>query len=246
METTDDHISKLSNPLPLGFDMARSAPACIGVIMDGNRRWAKETGVMSLEGHRAGAEKIKEAAGWARDAGVQTLICYTFSTENWHRPEREVSYLMDLLESFLKKETAFLKKEGIRLRVVGEREKFSPRLRLLMEVVEKETAAGARHTLVLALSYGGRAEILAAANRAIAAGERVDETSFKKYFWTEGIADPDLIIRTGGERRLSGFLPWQGVYSELFFVDTKWPAFSKEEFLNILNEYGTRERRMGR
>jgi len=218
---------------------------CIGIIMDGNRRFAKERGLSSIEGHRAGYEKLKEFARWAKEAGIRHAIVYGFSTENWHRPEKEVAYLMDLLRTVLSQEAEHMRKEGGRLRILGQRERFPADIQKLIAQAEEGTKDG-EYTLYLALSYGGRAEIVDTVNRLIEKGSPVTEEEFGKALWTADMPDPDLIIRTSGEKRLSGFLPWQGVYSELFFVDSFWPAFSKEEFDAVLSEYRSRERRHGK
>ncbi len=225
---------------------ATTAPTCVGIIMDGNRRFAKERGIPQLEGHRQGYLKMKETLRWAADVGIQYVVIYAFSTENWKRPKEEVVYLMDLLRYVLINEVSVLKKEKVRIRCIGDRAHLDEDLQGLMQEAEKETASCTGPTLILALSYGGRAEIVSAVNRAIAAGKPVDEQAFDNLLWTNGVPDPDIIIRTGGEKRLSGFLPWQGVYSELFFTDTKWPAFSKEEFFGILNEFSGRKRNFGK
>mgnify|MGYP001615339675 CR=1 FL=1 len=224
-----------------------SAPTCIGIIMDGNRRYAHERGISALKGHEAGSEKLKEVMRWAREAGIKHVIVYAFSTENWNRSRQEVFYLLRLFKRILTKELAAIKRDGFRVRCVGLLSRFSRELQKIMQTAEAETAHLPGPTLALALSYGGRAEILDAANRALQSGEKkLDERSFSKYLWTRDIPDPDLIIRTSGERRLSGFLPWQGVYSELFFTKTYWPALSRNEFFGILQEFGERERRMGK
>ncbi|MEK7208399.1 MAG: polyprenyl diphosphate synthase [Patescibacteria group bacterium] len=223
------------------------SPQCVGIIMDGNRRFARERGLPTLEGHRRGYEKLKEALKWVRECGASYLVVYAFSTENWNRTAEEVSYLMDLFRLVFRKELGGFKKDGYRVRCIGERERFAPDLQEMTRNAEEETAGGAGPTLVLALSYGGRAEILAAANAAIEGGERaLTEERFRRYFWSHDIPDPDLIIRTGGEMRLSGFLPWQSVYSELFFTDTYWPDFSKEEFFSILDGFSERTRNFGK
>ena len=222
-------------------------PHCIGIILDGNRRFAKARGLPTLEGHRRGYEKVKEIMRWAQEAGISFVIAYAFSTENWNRTPEEVSYLMDLFKEALTRQVQELKAEGIRVRCIGERERFSPELQKLMKDAEEETTRLPGSTLVLALSYGGRADIVQAARRAVREGKtNITESEFSPLLWTHGIPDPDLIIRTGGEHRLSGFLTWQSVYSELFFTDTYLPDFSKEEFSAILTEYAKRERRMGR
>ncbi|MES2087986.1 MAG: polyprenyl diphosphate synthase [Patescibacteria group bacterium] len=224
-----------------------STPKCVGIIMDGNRRWAKARGLPTLEGHRRGYEKLKDVLRWAKSLGVEHVIVFAFSTENWNRSETEVSYLLDLFKMVLTSELETLKKQGIRVRCVGALSRFSSDLQLLMAKAEKETLSLAGPTLVLALSYGGRAEIVQATQRLIDSGAKsVSEETFGKNLWTSGIADPDIIIRTGGEMRLSGFLPWQSVYSELFFTETFWPDFSEAEFKKVIEEFSERERRMGR
>lgn len=224
-----------------------SAPQCIGIIMDGNRRYARERGLSPMEGHSAGSEKLKEVMRWAREAGIKHVIVYAFSTENWKRSRGEVLYLLRLFKRMLTKELAAIKRDGFRVRCVGLLSRFSRELQRIMRCAEEETAHLPGPTLALALSYGGRAEILEAANRAFQSGEKkLDEHSFRKYLWTRDIPDPELIIRTSGEMRLSGFLPWQGVYSELFFTKTYWPALSRREFFGILEEFSERERRMGK
>lgn len=224
-----------------------SAPQCVGIILDGNRRWAKANGLPTLEGHRRGYDKVKEIMEWAKEAHISFVVAYAFSTENWNRSLEEVSYLMGLFKETLTIKLEELKKEGLRVRCIGERSRFSPELRTLMQKAEEETKHLVGPTLVLALSYGGRAEILTAARQIAKEGKcEVTEQEFSSYLWTGGIPDPDLIIRTGGEKRLSGFLTWQSVYSELFFIDTYLPDFSKDEFQAILAEFSTRERRMGK
>lgn len=224
-----------------------SSPHCIGIILDGNRRWARSRGLPAFEGHRQGFEKVKELAEWAKDKGIACLILFAFSTENWNRPGNEVSYLLGLFETMLATEIETLRKRGVRVRCIGERERFSPELQELMRHAEAVTVMNKELTLALCLSYGGRAEIVHAVNRAIASREKeVTEKTFGNYLYTAGLPDPDIIIRPGGEMRLSGFLPWQGVYSELFFTNTLWPDFSREEFQAILSEFAKRDRRMGR
>lgn len=225
----------------------KKIPKCIGIIMDGNRRWAKEEGIAIFDGYKIGYEKMKEVIKWAKEAEVKNLIFFAFSTENWNRPKKEIMYLMDLFENALVNELDEVKKENIRMKFIGQKECFSDKLQGMMEKVEEDTKNNTEGTIVLATSYGGRPEILYAVNKAIAQGKKnITEEEFSKMLWTEDMPDPDIIIRTSGEKRLSGFLPWQGVYSELFFIDTHWPAFSKEEFLTILDEYSNRERRRGK
>ncbi len=230
-------------------ELLPGVPKSVGIIMDGNRRFAKQAGKALLEGHRAGYETLKEIARASRDAGVEVLTVYAFSTENWKRSKEEVGYLMDLLRYVLRKELGELMKEGIRIRYIGDLSRLDKDLQEDVARAEKETAHNTKLTLQTCLSYGGRDEILHAVRTLIA--EKVDPASitpelFASKLYTAGYPDPDLIIRTSGEQRLSGFLTWQGVYSELFFTDTLWPAFTKEEYLGILKEYGERERRLGR
>lgn len=234
----------------MGSDITLKVPACVGVIMDGNRRWAKKRLLPTLEGHRRGYRKLKKIAGWCKEADIRHLAVYAFSTENWNRTKEEVSYLMDLFREMVFKELDWLKKENTRVHFVGQRERFDTDLQKGMDDLERDTKDGVYHVYV-ALSYGGRAEILNAAKEMVKHAtkeEIVDmtEEGFSRYLWTGDMPDPDIIIRTGGERRLSGFLPWQGVYSELFFTDTYWPAFTEREFNAIIKSYGTRERRRGR
>lgn len=220
-------------------------PISVGLIMDGNRRWASEQGLSSFEGHRAGYKKLKEFMSWAREAGIKNVFAYVFSTENWKRSPEEVSKLFELMEWALKHETEEFKGKGIAVSFVGQRERFSASVQESMERVEEETKNGAIK-LWAGLSYGGRAEIVDAATR-IPEGERkhLTEDQFAECLWTRSMPDPELIIRTGGERRLSNFLLWQAAYAELYFSDTYWPAFSREEFKDILADFSRRDRRKG-
>jgi len=220
-------------------------PRHIGIIMDGNRRWARERGLPTFEGHRAGYDLIKKVGPWCLARGVTALTCYAFSIENWKRAEDEVWYLMDLLLIAVTKDLGALTDEGIRLRVIGRRDDLSPTLRRAIEEAEAKTAAHARGTLTLAISYGGRDEIVRAAREAALAGE-LTESTLASRLDTAGLPDPDLIIRTSGERRLSGFLTWQSVYSELYFVDTHWPDFTEADLDAALDWYRNRERRYGK
>jgi undecaprenyl diphosphate synthase len=224
-----------------------SGISCVGIILDGNRRWAKEHGLPKLEGHRVGLlDTLRSTVRFVRGRGIPHLVVYMFSTENWNRDHEEVSYLMDLFRESIRDEMKELGKEHVRIRFAGQRERFSKDLQEAMDEAEKETSQNSALTLWCCLSYGGRAEIVSAARAAAAAGEEVNEESLARHLWTHDMPDPDIIIRTSGERRLSGFLTWQSVYSELFFTDTKWPDFSEEEFDAILAEYAQRERRRGK
>lgn len=218
----------------------------VGIIMDGNRRWARERGLPTLAGHKAGAEVMRKCLGWADEAGIEALYIYAWSTENWNRSPEEVSYIMDLMPTELKGSMEEIKKKNGRVRFLGQRERMAPDIQEMMSRWEEETKDGTR-TVAFCISYGGRPEILDAVRKAVASGRAPEsEEEFKALMWSAGIPDPDIIIRTSGEQRISNFLTWEGVYSELFFTPTYWPAFTKEEFFGILKEYETRERRKGK
>ncbi len=221
-------------------------PTCIGIILDGNRRWAREKGLPQLEGHRQGFENFIEACRWTRDLGVPNLVVYAFSTENWNRKAEEVSYLMDLYRKMAGEHLKELTKENVRVRFLGQSERFAPDLQKMMREAEEMSPADYVFTVWVCLSYGGRAEIVEATKRLQESKEEVTEESLRHAMWSADMPDPDIIIRTGGEKRLSGFLTWSGVYSELFFLDTYWPAFTKVHLENVLKEYAERERRMGK
>jgi undecaprenyl diphosphate synthase len=217
-------------------------PKCVGIIMDGNRRWAKAQGLSPLLGHHEGLKTLRTIVRAAKERGIEHLIIYAFSTENWNRTGEEVEYLMNLFQ----KEFDTFKEEEVRLRFVGQRQRFSKDMQEMMSNLEKETAHKGPYTFWICLSYGGRAEIVHAANEAAKEGGDITEESLSRHLWTLEMPDPDLIIRTSGEMRLSGFLPWQSIYSELFFTNTLWPDFSVDEFDQILKEYSERERRHGK
>lgn len=224
-------------------------PNCVGIIMDGNRRWAKAKGMPGLKGHHAGGEALKRAVTSAKELGVKHIIFYTFSTENWNRSEEEVSYLLNLIGEFLNKEIEHFNQEGGVTHFVGDLSRFSTSLQKSFKDSEEKTKNNTGIHVYFALNYGGRAEILSAVKKIVKENpdeEKITEEYFAKHLQTGDMPDPDIIIRTSGEKRLSGFLPWQGVYSELFFTDTLWPDFSKEEFAKIIAEYSERERRMGK
>lgn len=225
-----------------------TVPACVGIIMDGNRRWAKMRRLPALEGHTAGLKKTKEILRHAFSRGIETVIVYAFSTENWNRPPEEVNHLMTLFCKAIESEFQEIAKEGIEIRFIGDRSRLTGDLRASMERIEKaRRSPSTGKTFVVALSYGGRAEILAGINRLLAEGKKeVREGEFGGALWSAGTQEPDLIIRTGGEKRLSNFLTWQSVYSELFFTDSFWPDFSTQEFDAILEEFAARERRHGK
>jgi len=215
--------------------------------MDGNRRWAKAHGLLSHEGHQAGLEKAKEIARAAFDAGITTLYYYAFSSENWKRLPDEVAYLLSLFEKAITDEFEEFAKEKVRIRFIGDLSRLPTKLQTLAKECEASTASYTRGTLVIALSYGGRAEIVHAANTLIQEGrEVITEDDISRTLWGSGLPDPDLIIRTGGEERLSGFLTWQSIYSELIFTSTHWPEYSKEEFGQHLAAYAERKRNFGK
>lgn len=223
------------------------------MIMDGNRRWAKEKSLQSLKGHLSGYKKMREVVVWCLEEEIPCLILYAFSIENWQRTEKEVSYLMGLFKFFFAKELPTFKRKGIRISCVGDLSLASKDVREIMQKAEKETANFKKLHLVIAFSYGGRREILSAVKEISKVKNRKEienmtEEDFAKFLWTgkAGVPDPDLIIRTGGEMRLSNFLTWQSVYSELFFTRAYWPDFSHEEFKKILEQFSQRERRLGK
>ncbi len=225
----------------------KKIPICVGIIMDGNRRWAKAKGLLTSDGHNAGYKKLQELAVWATEAGIRHVILYAMSTENWNRKKEEIDAVTDIFRTAFKKELDKITRDGIRIKFIGQRERFTADLQALMENAEKETAHNTVCNFIIALSYGGRAEILNATEKLLKEGKTsISEADFEKNLWTAGIPDPDMIIRPGGEKRLSGFLTWQSVYSELFFTDTLWPDFSKQEFEKMLAEFNERERRHGK
>lgn len=216
--------------------------------MDGNRRWAKRRGLPSLAGHRRGYDVLLKAGDWCLARGIDILTVYAFSTENWNRSKKEVSYLMKLLLLALTKEVSGLHKKNIRISVIGRIHGLPKALQKKISEAMKLTAGNTRGTLQLAVNYGGRAELVDAA-RVVAAQARrpsdITEEKIAAALYTAGQPDPDLIIRTSGEQRLSGFLTWQSVYSELLFVAKHWPEFTERDFDAALAEYGRRQRRYG-
>lgn len=224
----------------------------VAIIMDGNGRWAERRGLPKVEGHRQGARQVTEVLKAAQEYGVEFLTLYAFSTENWKRPVAEVTALMGLLEEFIDDKLPELMKNGIRLRTIGRTEDLFPgaRKKLLYAIEMTEKNDGG--TLNLALNYGGRAEIVDAVNKMAAemtekSGRfpKVTEESFRNYLYAPDIPDPDLLIRTSGELRLSNFLLWELSYSEMYVTDTLWPDFGKKEFGEALEAYGQRDRRFG-
>jgi len=227
-------------------------PRHVAIIMDGNRRWAHARGLPVALGHRAGADAARRAIEAAIGAGVSWLTLFAFSSENWSRPADEVQELTALLRHYLRAEVKQLNQEGVRLRVIGQRGRFGEETLKAMDSAEAVTAGGLRLNLTVALSYGSRAEILAAARSAAkdaACGaldpETLDEAAFGARLSTAGMPDPDLIIRTSGEQRISNFLLWQAAYAELIFQPVLWPDFAVADFNAALADYASRERRFG-
>lgn len=223
-------------------------PRHVAIIMDGNGRWAEMRGLPRIEGHKRGAERAKEVIRAAADVGLDTLTLYAFSLENWQRSGEEVSMLMKLLEFYLRKDFAELIKKGIVFKTIGETWRLPKNIHVLLKDAEAESSKNNGMKLVLALSYGGRNEIVRAIRKMIAAGvkpEDITEEHIDSFLDTSGISTPDLIIRSSGEKRMSNFLLWQSAYSELYFTDTLWPDFTREELFLALHDYQMRERRFG-
>ena len=227
-------------------------PIHVAIVMDGNGRWAKARGLPRVAGHRRGVEAVRQAARNAIDLGVSYLTLFGFSSENWRRPPQEIDDLMGLLRIYLRGEVAELHKNGVRLRIIGDRARLGPDIVELIESAEAITRANTALNLTVALSYGGRQDIVQAAQRVAAdakAGrlepEAIDEDLLARYLWTAELPDPDLVIRTSGERRLSNFLLWQSAYAEFVYLDTLWPDFSKSDFEDAIRQYHGRERRYG-
>ncbi len=230
------------------MNLTGKIPLHVGVIMDGNGRWAKIRGLPRIEGHRVGTERAREIIEISGELGIKCLTLYAFSMENWHRPEAEISTLMKLLEMYLKKELQVLVRKGIVFKTIGETWRLPENIRKLIRETEEKTASNGGLKVVTALSYGGRNEIIRAVKKMLEAGVKpgeVTENLFSGYLDTAGLPPPDLIIRTSGERRLSNFLLWQSAYAELYFTDTLWPDFDKEEFMLAIQDFQGRERRFG-
>jgi undecaprenyl diphosphate synthase len=213
----------------------------VAIITDGNGRWAQQRGLPVIDGHRAGADVVRERLRDSVEFGIKELTVFSFSTENWTRPREEVDGLMAMFAQRIDQETPELKEEGVRMRFIGRREGISDQLTERMDWAEAETGANDRISLFVAFNYGGRAEILDAA----AAFGGGDEDEFRSHLYAPEMHDPDLLIRTSGEQRISNYLLWQCAYSEFVFRDELWPDFSREAFRAALDEYESRERRFG-
>jgi len=233
---------------------AGGLPRHVALIMDGNGRWAKARGLPRTAGHQAGAQAAERLIRFAgRRLGLEVLTLFAFSTENWDRSAKEIDFLMDLLDQFIAEKLKEFVEEGVRLVVSGDLKGLPERLRKTVDYAIDQTAGNDRLLLNVALNYGSRQEVLRACRdiaRAAVAGrlspEELDEEIFKSFLYTDGIPDPDLVIRTSGEMRLSNFLLWQAAYSELFFSDTLWPDFTPAELLEAISSFQRRERRFGR
>jgi undecaprenyl diphosphate synthase len=235
-----------------GLEGGATVPRHVAIIMDGNGRWAQSRGLPRVAGHKAGAEAIRPAIETAVRYGVEALTLYAFSSENWRRSEEEVSDLKSLMAFFLDRELARLAAEGARIRIIGDYSAFGPKLVDKIDNAIERTAANDRITVVAALNYGSRIEIVSAARQLaqkVAAGEldpgQIDEPTFAAQLQTHDLPELDLLIRTSGEVRLSNFLLWQAAYAELMFLDTLWPDFDAQAFAGALDRYAARDRRFG-
>jgi len=222
-------------------------PKHIAIIMDGNGRWASRQGMPRVMGHYRGAEVAEEITRACIDLGVKYLSLFAFSTENWNRPREEVNLLFELMRNYLSQRKGDLIELGVRLRFIGRRDRVGKDLRLLMEELERDTAGGYRITVLLAVDYGGRDDILRAVNKAMRLEfDRIDEETFGRLLDLGDVPDPDLLIRTAGEKRISNFLLWHLAYTELFFTDLCWPEFTREELLRAIEDFSRRKRKFGR
>lgn len=220
----------------------------LAIIPDGNRRWAREQGFPSLEGHRRGYDNAKTIAIAALELGIEHFSLWAFSTENWKRSQEEVGYLMDLLLKALRQEIEFYQKHSVRLRVFGKKEDLSVELQKAIDEAQAKTSGGTRGQYNLFINYGGRAEIVDCVKGLLAREvkpEQIDEQMITSSLWTAELPEPDLIIRTSGEQRLSGFMSWAGVYSELMFEEIYWPAFTTKDLERCVKAFHERDRRFG-
>lgn len=234
------------------LDPHSKAPRHVAVIMDGNGRWAAARGLPRTAGHRAGVERVREAVRTAHEVKIEYLTLFAFSSENWNRPKEEVSDLMSILRFFIRKDLAELHRENVRLKVIGCRQSIQSDIRALLDEAEERTRENTGVTLVIAFNYGARDELARAARRIAEAAQSgrldpatINELTLSAFVDTAGIPDPDLVIRTSGEKRLSNFLLWQAAYSEFVFMPCLWPDFDRAAFLEALEEYAQRDRRFG-
>ena len=228
---------------------ATNLPKHIAITMDGNGRWAKSKGKLRVFGHKNGVKSVRDTVEGAAEIGIEYLTLYAFSSENWNRPEREVNALMTLLVSAINKETKTLMDNNIRLSTIGDINKLPSKAQKELQEAIIKTKDNTRMTLVLALSYSGREEIINAVKNIIKDGkkpEEINEDTFQQYLTTKSVPDPELLIRTSGEYRISNFLLWQIAYSELYFTDTLWPDFRRADLYKAILNYQNRERRFGK
>jgi len=236
----------LTTDLPPSAD-AR-LPRHVAIIMDGNGRWAKARGLSRKAGHEAGSENIRRVVRRFAELGIECLTLYAFSTENWGRPKQEVGWLMRIFGRGIKRETAYLHEHNIRVRHLGRLDVLSKSMQRQVREAEERTANNTRMTVCIAFNYGGRAEIVDAVRRIVASGvpaAEIDEQTITAHLYTAGLPDPDLVVRTAGEQRLSNFLMWQSAYAEIYISDVFWPDFDAAEIDRVLTAYGSRSRRFG-
>lgn len=216
--------------------VSKGAPSCVGIIMDGNRRWAKKRGLPTVQGHRQGEKKLREVLTWSKELGIAHVVVYAFSTENWKRSEEEVGYLVAMFREAVAESLRRLQDEDVAIWIVGDLTRFPIDLQDAIARLHAENRPDTSRHLWVAASYGGRAEIVAAMNTLANRGGPYREEDVAGALWCAGMPDPDVIIRTGGQRRLSNFLLWHAAYSELRFLDTLWPDLTREEFIAVLTE----------
>ena len=243
-------LAPIRDPIgPAEGEVPSDLPRHVAIIMDGNRRWARDRGLAELEGHAAGVEAIRSLLRHAVRQGVRVLTIYAFSRENWARPDDEVTGLFGLLEGAIRSETDELRSQGVRIRLLGRLQELPSGTRASIDGALAETADGERLLLNVAFNYAGRTELVDAVRQIAASGiapDEIDESTISDALYTAGLPDPDLVIRTGGEQRLSNFLIWQSAYAELYMCDILWPDFGPEAFDEALAEYARRSRRFGR
>lgn len=236
-------------PAAAEVDFSR-LPRHVAIILDGNGRWAKARGLPRTAGHAAGAEAFRRIGNYCKDIGIEYLTVYAFSTENWKRPPEEVRAIMGIFETYMKEALSIMERDRFKMRFFGDMAALSPELRALMQAAEEKSTHYAGCQMNMCINYGGRDEILRAVRRyaedyAAGTAPELTEGAFGSYLYSAGVPDPDLIIRTSGEQRLSNFLPWQGAYAELYFTDVLWPDFTERDMDAALAEYQRRNRRFG-
>jgi undecaprenyl diphosphate synthase len=238
-------VSTHHETAPPAVGVPENVARSVAIVLDGNSRWARKRGLPTADGHRAGTKALRRTVEAAIDLGVESLTVYAFSTENWTRPDEEVHALMEIFEETIERELPDLCKQGVRTRFIGRRDRAPDELRDKMEALENETAANTRLDLWIAFDYGGRAELVEAARRIVEDGLSADDVDEAAITARLHAPEPDLLIRTSGELRISNFLLWQLAYAELVFVDTLWPDFGENELRAALEDYASRRRRFG-